>query len=200
MVAGYFFAPRLDALGLRRPSAAPLLALREAPRVAGKLAAVLVGAALCFLVGLLDDVMGARLPVAVKLAGQALAAGVIAFGGVRTTVMPEEWMNVVLTLVWLVGITNAFNLLDNMDGLTAGVAFAASLVFLLNAWLAGRALHRAAPGRVHGRPARLPRLQLAPGARVPGRLRQPLRRLRDGVADPARALRLARVLDALPGA
>jgi len=136
VVAGYFFAPRLDALGLPALTA-PLLALREAPRVAGKLAAVLIGAALCFLVGLLDDVMGSRLPVAVKLAGQALAAGVIAFGGVRTTVMPEEWMNIVLTLVWLVGVTNAFNLLDNMDGLTAGVAFTASLVFLLNAWLLG---------------------------------------------------------------
>ncbi|MCG6928161.1 MAG: undecaprenyl/decaprenyl-phosphate alpha-N-acetylglucosaminyl 1-phosphate transferase, partial [Acidobacteria bacterium] len=38
---------------------------------------------------------------------------------------------------WVVGITNAFNLLDNMDGLSAGVALVASLVLLLNAWLLG---------------------------------------------------------------
>ncbi len=42
-----------------------------------------------------------------------------------------------MTLVWVVGITNAFNLLDNMDGLSAGVALVASLVLLLNAWLLG---------------------------------------------------------------
>ena len=64
----------LDALGL--PALAePLVALREAPRVAGKLRAVLIGAALCFLVGLLDDVLGSRLPVAVKLAGQVAGGG-----------------------------------------------------------------------------------------------------------------------------
>jgi UDP-GlcNAc:undecaprenyl-phosphate GlcNAc-1-phosphate transferase len=43
-------------------------------------------------------------------------------------------MNVVLSVIWLVGITNAFNLLDNMDGLAAGVAFVASGILLLNAW------------------------------------------------------------------
>jgi UDP-GlcNAc:undecaprenyl-phosphate/decaprenyl-phosphate GlcNAc-1-phosphate transferase len=136
VAAGYLLAPRLSSLGWPALEE-PLGALREAPRVASKLTAVLVGAALCFVVGLLDDLLGARFPVAAKLAGQAMAASVIVFGGVRTTVMPADWMNVVLTLLWLVGVTNAFNLLDNMDGLTAGVAFVASLVFLLNAWLLG---------------------------------------------------------------
>jgi UDP-GlcNAc:undecaprenyl-phosphate GlcNAc-1-phosphate transferase len=42
-------------------------------------------------------------------------------------------MNTVVTLLWIVGITNAFNLLDNMDGLAAGVAFVASSVLLMNA-------------------------------------------------------------------
>jgi UDP-GlcNAc:undecaprenyl-phosphate GlcNAc-1-phosphate transferase len=46
-------------------------------------------------------------------------------------------MNQVVTLVWLVGITNAFNLLDNMDGLSAGVAFVASSTLLINAWALG---------------------------------------------------------------
>ena len=43
----------------------------------------------------------------------------------------------IVSILWVVGITNAFNLLDNMDGLSAGVAFVASLVLLINAWLLG---------------------------------------------------------------
>jgi UDP-GlcNAc:undecaprenyl-phosphate/decaprenyl-phosphate GlcNAc-1-phosphate transferase len=136
VIAGFLLAPHLSAAdwpALR----GPLSLLREAPRVTFQLAAVLAGATLCFLVGVLDDVLGSRFPMLAKLAGQLLAAGVVAAGGVRTSFMPYEWMNVALTVIWLVGITNAFNLLDNMDGLAAGVGFVASLVFLLNAWLLG---------------------------------------------------------------
>ena len=63
-------------------------------------------------------------------------------------------------MLWLVGITNAFNLLDNMDGLCAGVAFVASLVLLLNAVSLGEFFVSLHPGRLHGQPARLPALQL----------------------------------------
>jgi UDP-GlcNAc:undecaprenyl-phosphate GlcNAc-1-phosphate transferase len=98
---------------------------------------VLGGATLAFVVGLLDDVLGERMPVAAKAAGQVLAAGVLLAADVRTSFLPAEWMNQALTLLWLVGITNAFNLLDNMDGLSSGVALVASSVLLLNAWLLG---------------------------------------------------------------
>jgi UDP-GlcNAc:undecaprenyl-phosphate GlcNAc-1-phosphate transferase len=135
VLAGFFLAPRLSTEW--HLLEAPVAMLREAPRVTSKLMAVLAGATLCLLVGVLDDVLGPRLPVLGKLAGQFLAAGVVAGGDVRVSFMPYEWMNVVLTVLWLVGMTNAFNLLDNMDGLAAGVAFVASLVFLLNAWLLG---------------------------------------------------------------
>ena len=135
VLAGFFLAPRLSIQW--HLLEAPLAMLREAPRVTSKLMAVLAGATLCLLVGVLDDVLGPRLPVLAKLAGQFLAAGVVAGGDVRVSFMPYEWMNVALTVLWLVGVTNAFNLLDNMDGLAAGVAFVASLVFLLNAWLLG---------------------------------------------------------------
>jgi UDP-GlcNAc:undecaprenyl-phosphate GlcNAc-1-phosphate transferase len=81
--------------------------------------------------------MGARLPVWVKALGQVLAASVLIAADVKTSFLPAEWMNQVVTLLWLVGITNAFNLLDNMDGLSAGVAFVASGVLLINAWQLG---------------------------------------------------------------
>ena len=51
--------------------------------------------------------------------------------------MPGDALDVVVTLLWIVGMTNAFNLLDNMDGLSAGVALVASAVFLVNAWVLG---------------------------------------------------------------
>src|SRR5436309_2374930 len=102
------------------------------PRMGG-----LAGAALTFGIGLADDVLGKRFPVAVKAAGQLAAAVMLVAAGVRTSFMPSEALNVLVTLVWLVGVTNAFNLLDNMDGLAAGVAFVASGVFLINAWALG---------------------------------------------------------------
>ena len=138
VLAGYFGAPVLARLPwVETHLAAPLAMLQESYRVEGKLVAMLLGGALAFAVGLLDDVLGRRFPVGVKFAGQVLAAVVLVAGGIRTDVLVYDALNVALTLVWVVGITNAFNLLDNMDGLSAGVAFVASLVLLVNAWLLG---------------------------------------------------------------
>jgi UDP-GlcNAc:undecaprenyl-phosphate GlcNAc-1-phosphate transferase len=138
VLAGYFGVPVLARLPwVETHLAAPLAMLQEAYRVEAKLAAMLAGGALAFAVGLLDDVLGRRFPVGVKFAGQVLAAVVLVAGGIRTDVLHFDVLNVALTLVWVVGITNAFNLLDNMDGLSAGVAFVASAVLLVNAWLLG---------------------------------------------------------------
>ena len=126
--------------GLRGLLGGSLALLQDAHLVKGRLLAVLGGAGLCFVVGLLDDVLGRRFPVAMKATGQSLAAGLVIAAGVRTDLLAVEALNVVVTFFWLVGITNAFNLLDNMDGLSAGVAFVASLVLLLNAWSLGEYL------------------------------------------------------------
>jgi UDP-GlcNAc:undecaprenyl-phosphate GlcNAc-1-phosphate transferase len=111
--------------------------LREAYRVEAKLLALLTGGTLAFGVGLADDVFGSRFPVWAKLAGQVVAALLLIGADVRTEFLPYVWMNQVVTLLWLVGITNAFNLLDNMDGLSAGVALVACTTLLLNAWALG---------------------------------------------------------------
>ncbi len=73
-----------------------------------------------FAVGLLDDVMPMT-PLA-KLTAQLLAAGATVAVGFRLPWTPSVVANDVLTILWLVGITNAMNLLDNMDGLAAGIA------------------------------------------------------------------------------
>ena len=117
---------------------AALAMLEEAHRVQSKLMGLLAGGALVFAVGLADDVLGIRFPVG----AQGRRAGrwpplILIASGVRTSFMPGEALDVVVTLLWVVGMTNAFNLLDNMDGLSAGVALVASAVFLVNAWALG---------------------------------------------------------------
>jgi UDP-GlcNAc:undecaprenyl-phosphate GlcNAc-1-phosphate transferase len=136
--AGYLGVPLIAGLpGAETTLAGPLAMLQEAFRVETKLLAMMLGGAIAFGVGLLDDVFGNRFKVGFKLAGQVLAAVVLVLGGIRTDFLVYEPLNIVFTILWVVGITNAFNLLDNMDGLSAGVAFAACLVLLLNAWLLG---------------------------------------------------------------
>ncbi len=94
-----------------------------------EVAGIVLGATLVSFLGLWDDRKGLR--PWVKLSGQFLAAGILVLGGVRITVLPWEWLNVAATLVWVVLITNAMNLLDNMNGLSGGIAAIAAVFFLL---------------------------------------------------------------------
>jgi UDP-GlcNAc:undecaprenyl-phosphate GlcNAc-1-phosphate transferase len=138
VLVGYTLAPRLQEVNWAAAQRSSSLALlREVGRVWVKLLAVLTGASLAFLVGLLDDRLGVRFPVWAKAGGQILAAFVLILADVRTSILPYDWMNTVITVMWVVGMTNAFNFLDNMDGLSAGVAFVASGMLLLNAWILG---------------------------------------------------------------
>jgi UDP-GlcNAc:undecaprenyl-phosphate GlcNAc-1-phosphate transferase len=138
VVAGFALAPRLAELPWVRTHFEGIVTqLQEAHRVEAKLLAVVSGAAVAFGVGLLDDILGTRFPVWAKALGQVLATLLLIAAGVQTSFMPYEWMNAVVTFLWVVGMTNAFNLLDNMDGLAAGVACVASGVLLLNAWALG---------------------------------------------------------------
>lgn len=101
---------------------------------------ILLGMALVLsLMGLFDDLRG--LSPWVRLAVEVAAGiGVWASGSsVALDFLPGP-VNVVLTVVWVVGVTNAFNLLDNMDGLSAGVAAIASLSFFALALIYGQFL------------------------------------------------------------
>jgi UDP-GlcNAc:undecaprenyl-phosphate GlcNAc-1-phosphate transferase len=132
---GYLVAPSLESWPwLQHHLGGALGLLREAHKVQTKLLALLAGSLVAFGVGLADDVFGRRFPVWAKAGGQVLAALILVSADVKTSVLPYDWMNVLLTVAWLFGITNAFNLLDNMDGLSAGVALIASSMLLLNAW------------------------------------------------------------------
>ena len=101
-----------------------------------KLLLALGCAAAMFGLGLLDDLFTFR-PIA-KLLGQLVIAGLFVSGGVRLVYSFVPAVDMGITMLWLVGITNALNLLDNLDGLAAGVtAIAAAFLtyFFLSAGL-----------------------------------------------------------------
>jgi len=95
---------------------------------------VVVSAAWLFVVGLVDDVAPIR-PLA-KLLAQLVAAAVVVAFGLHLPWTGSVVLNDAVTVVWLVGITNATNLLDNMDGLAGGIAviaaFFLAVTFVLN--------------------------------------------------------------------
>jgi UDP-GlcNAc:undecaprenyl-phosphate GlcNAc-1-phosphate transferase len=101
-------------------------------------AGILGGATLLFLTGFWDDRYG--LPVWVKLAAQFLAAITVMLTGIQVHLFNLWWLDDAITLVWIVGITNALNLMDNMDGLAAGITLVAALFFFVMAAVEGQGL------------------------------------------------------------
>jgi len=113
-----------------------------------QLAGVLVGATAISFLGIWDDRWGLR-PL-VKLAGQAAVAGAVMATGIMVSLFPWPILNATVTLLWLVGITNAFNLIDNMDGLSGGIGAVSAAFFLLLAALNGQYLVGALSAAVLG--------------------------------------------------
>lgn len=99
--------------------------------VAPKLLAIWGGGTLMVILGFIDDRRGAGFSYKIKFATQIVAAALLPLAGVYTDFLPSTFLNAILTIVWIVGLTNAFNLLDNMDGLSAGVAVIAAAIFFL---------------------------------------------------------------------
>jgi UDP-GlcNAc:undecaprenyl-phosphate/decaprenyl-phosphate GlcNAc-1-phosphate transferase len=96
-----------------------------------ELLGILAGCTILFAAGLLDDALTLR-PVA-KLAAQFAAAGVVLAAGLSVEIVGNDALALAIGLVWLIGITNAFNLLDNMDGLAASLAAIACAYYALDA-------------------------------------------------------------------
>ncbi len=92
---------------------------------------LLTGSAVIFILGLVDDVIDRGLHYRTKFLFQICAACMAILFGIRIRFIHPNWMADILTIVWIVGITNAFNLIDIMDGLASGIAGVATLAFLL---------------------------------------------------------------------
>jgi len=101
--------------------------------ILGPLAGILVGGGIIYIVGALDDIY--QLSPKVKLLGQIAAALVAVWFGVRVDFITNPfdgllylgYLSIPITVLWIVGVTNAINLIDGLDGLAAGVSAIAAI-------------------------------------------------------------------------
>ncbi len=104
-----------------------------------ELLAILLGGALMTLVGFIDDIW--EVPPSMRLASQFVAAGILVVNGVKIDFINNyfagsgylffgETVAIIVTLLWVVGFTNAFNFIDGLDGLSSGIAAISSLCIL----------------------------------------------------------------------
>jgi UDP-GlcNAc:undecaprenyl-phosphate GlcNAc-1-phosphate transferase len=102
----------------------------------GKLGALLAGGTVLMLLGLVDDRRG--LDWRVRLGVQTLVAVVLVLFGWRLSLFIQTpWITGPLSVLWIVGLVNSFNMLDNMDGLSAGVAAIAGTMLAAVMLMAG---------------------------------------------------------------
>lgn len=104
---------------------------------------LLIGASFILIVGIIDDRI--NMPPLIKLICQIVAAAVLWLSDVRITVFTNPftgnihtiplWISLIITLLWIVGITNTINLIDGLDGLAAGITFIASLAVAYTAYI-----------------------------------------------------------------
>ena len=105
----------------------------------GQIIAILSGTTLLLVVGMLDDKK--LLHSQLKLMGaMPVAALILLASGIYAGVLPWPVADAAVTVLWVVGLTASFNILDHMDGLCAGLAAIASAFFLVFALLGGQYL------------------------------------------------------------
>ncbi len=90
---------------------------------------ILGGSSFLFFVGLLDDYL--QIKPYQKLIGQFIGVAIIVGFGLVLPWTDSDILNILITAFWLIGITNAINLLDNMDGLAAGISAIAAIILAL---------------------------------------------------------------------
>lgn len=92
-----------------------------------QLLAVLGAGSLLAVVGLADDFR--PLPWHPRMALQFVAAGIVVASGIRVTLFVEHpWFGAIVTVIWIVLLVNSFNFLDNMNGLSSGIAMIAAAI------------------------------------------------------------------------
>lgn len=96
--------------------------------------AIFLGSLVLIIIGLIDDKFG-MMPTT-KLFGQLIAAlTIVKFGGIKAEFISNYYLSIIFTCFWVIGITNAVNLLDNMNGLSSGLVAIASIFFAVIAFL-----------------------------------------------------------------
>ena len=105
---------------------------------------LLAGATLVLAVGIVDDVLQVR--AAIKLAVEIVASLIVVGGGLQITTLshplggapiPLGWLSAPVTVLWIIGVTNATNLIDGLDGLASGIGVIVSSTICFLAIVAG---------------------------------------------------------------
>lgn len=134
--------PRLGGLAIYIGFLAAVLLF--CPTITPALRGILIGSVMMIVIGVMDDINA--LPALPKLLVQIVAAVVVVLHGVVITYFenpfpfgPENfqlgWFAYPVTVLWIVGVTNAINLIDGLDGLAAGISSIASVSIFIIAWL-----------------------------------------------------------------
>lgn len=90
---------------------------------------IIICMTIIFILGLFDDIF--RASPQIKIVVQLAVAIIAIVFGITVRIIPHPFLAIPLTILWIVGISNALNILDNMDGLSAGISFiAASSIFI----------------------------------------------------------------------
>ena len=108
---------------------------------------IIIGATVIVIGGMIDDIK--ELSPKYKLLIQIIAAGCLLISGVRISILTNPfrefypylnigWVTIPVTIIWIVGVTNAFNLIDGLDGLAAGIAFISSVTLMIVSIINGR--------------------------------------------------------------
>lgn len=120
-----------------------LVALSLVFEIRGELVGLLFGSTIVVMLGLFDDLKA--ISPRLKLAGQLLAAWVTLRSGITIELIAiPDPVALPLSVLWIIGISNAFNIVDVSDGLATGTAAVAAFGFAVVAWLAGDVLITAA--------------------------------------------------------
>jgi len=99
------------------------------------IASILIGATILLLIGIFDDKYG-MMPK-IKLFGQIVAALTIVKMGVKVELIENYYLASIFSCIWIIGITNAINLVDGLDGLSAGITAICAFFFGLLSWERG---------------------------------------------------------------
>lgn len=117
--------------------AAVIMSIFRNLQFSSALTSLIAGSSIIYAVGLIDDIRPQR--ASIRLLAQLAAALVVLLGGVRITSLPTDFpaklaIEYVITIVWLIGIANAVNFLDGINGLASGMTALCALLFFLVAF------------------------------------------------------------------
>ncbi|MFQ3676248.1 MAG: MraY family glycosyltransferase [Endomicrobiia bacterium] len=83
------------------------------------------------MLGLFDDIKYKGIHFSTKFLGEIIVAIIVIFYGIKINFITPEWFAIIITFIWIIGMINAFNIIDVIDGLSSGICLIATLFFFL---------------------------------------------------------------------